>query len=93
MDEFVARMDAAGVHLNNLFQLPGGGWRCNIRKAGSPREPGNPGNWTHEFADAPTWREAVEKALAALGVKSDIPKSLGERWANAFDRATIGMGA
>ena len=89
MDRYLAELVAKNVEVNNLFQLPGGGWRCNLRKQGAPREPGNPGSWTHEFADAPTWNGAVEKALKALGAAESIPKAKANRWQNAWDRLTI----
>jgi len=56
----------AGWMVNNLFQLNSGEWRCNLRRKTTPRTPGEPSTWAHEFSDAATPKEAVAGAMVDM---------------------------
>lgn len=62
--EIVARANAAGWIVNNLFQTDGRLWRCNFRR----EKPGARDDFT-EIATAPS----LEAALAAAFAELDLP--------------------
>ena len=55
LEEMLLSLDGDGAALNNLFQLPDGMWRCNLRLV---REYAG-----LEFATAATPAEAVRQAI------------------------------
>ena len=56
MEEIIKKINANGYHINNLFQLDPGYWRCNLRD--------NESECFFNFAEGKTPKEALVKALA-----------------------------
>ena len=54
MEEVIAKINAKGFQINNLFQIASDFWRCNIR---------DNGGGFFAFANAPSAKEALLEAL------------------------------
>lgn len=54
MLDLIARLNASGLIVNNMFQLEGGVWRINFRREERPSD----------YAEGATLEEAVRKACA-----------------------------
>lgn len=73
LEELIEEVNSNGWQVNNLFQLPNGMWRSNIR-AGT-EERGEMRWHSHEYADAATAAEAMTAAIWNMRQKRNDPKT------------------
>lgn len=73
VEDWIAHVNAQGWRVNNLFQLPQGGWQANLRTDPSD---GTADCFSWGKADTPF--EALERAAEKAGIEEKIAREAAE---------------
>jgi hypothetical protein len=62
IDDLIAEIASLGWFLNNCYQADATLWRVNLRRP----DPANDGDWFTDWAEAPTFAEALELCIVKM---------------------------
>lgn len=62
IDELLAEIASLGYLLNNCYQVDAALWRVNLRRP----DPDDDGDWFTDWAEGPTFEEALEDCLIKM---------------------------